>query len=123
MSATERNVRFATTERPVVPHGYATTERLDCSTLYAKPQQFTPNCRNVNTATQGSRVKHPGTGPPSGSSLQAVDLHTIEGSRAEVRNTQSSRSDLQKKSAQSMVADNAEDEDRDISARRLAELT
>ena len=123
MSATERHVRFATTERPVVPHGYATTERLDCSTLYAKPQQFTPNCRNVNTATQGSRVKHPGTGPSSGSTLQAVDLQTIEGRRAYVRNTQSSRSDLQKKSAQSMVADNAEDEDRDISARRLAELT
>ena len=59
--------------------------------------------KNVNTATQGSRVKHPGTGPLSESSLQAVDLHTIEGSRAEVRNTQSSRSDLQKKSAQSMV--------------------
>ena len=116
-ATTERLVRFASTERPVVPHGYATTERLDCSTLYAKPQQFTPNCRNVNTATQGSRVKHPGTGPLSESSLQAVDLHTIEGSRADVRNTQSSRSDLQKKSAQSMVADNAEDEDRDISAR------
>ena len=99
------------------------TERLDCSTLYAKPQQFTPNCRNVNTATQGSRVKHPGTGPLSESTLQAVDLQTIEGRRADVRNTQSSRSDLQKKSAQSMVADNAEDEDRDISARRLAELT
>ena len=77
----------------------------------------------VNTATPGSRVKHPGTDPASGSTLQAVDLHTIEGSSADVRITQSSRSDLQKKSAQSMVADNAEDEDRDISARRLAELT
>ena len=56
----------------------------------------------VNTATPASRVKHPGTGPSSGSTLQAVDLHTIEGRRADVRNTQSSRSDLQKKSAQSI---------------------
>ena len=82
LSATERFVRFATLHRkelPVVPHGYATTERL------------------VNTATPGSRVKHPGTGPSSGSTLQAVDLQTIEGSRTEVRNTQSSRSGLRRR--------------------------
>ena len=63
----------------------------------------TPGDDLINTAAPGSRVKHPGTSPSSGSTLQAVDLQTIEGSRDEVRYTQSLRSGLQKKSAQSML--------------------
>ena len=62
--------------------------RATCTPLRVSGSPTIP----INTATPGSRVKHPGTGPSSGSTLQAVDLQTIEGSCAEVRYTPSSRS-------------------------------